>query len=253
MIRSEVDYPDFVARFYDLIYAQVRANADRQFYLRKIAAANGPVLEIGAGTGRIFVDALKRGADIYGLDNSPRMLDILRAKIGPADQARLFLQDVRELNLGRRFDLIIAPFRVFSHLLAVDDQMAALDRVFHHLNEGGLFIFDAYVPNPKMLYEGLDNLADFEGEYTPGKKLARVVSMKADLVNQLSDVSMKFIWQEGEAEVERVFKFRMRFFFRFELEHLIHRSELKLVTIHGDFDETALHSESKEFIVVCQK
>jgi len=67
MKRNEADYPEFLARFYDLIYAKVRNGVDNEFYLRKIAAAKGPALEVGVGTGRIFIEALKRGADIYGV------------------------------------------------------------------------------------------------------------------------------------------------------------------------------------------
>ncbi len=253
MLRNETDYPEFLARFYDLIYAKVRDGVDNEFYLGKIAATKGPILEIGVGTGRIFIEALKRGADIYGLDNSRNMLDILKAKIPPEDHVRIFLQDVRELELGKMFDLIIAPFRVFSHLLRVDEQMAVLNRVFSHLNSGGLFIFDAFVPNLKMLLEGISDQVDFEGEYAPGKKLKRVSSMKADLINQLSDVSMRFLWEEDDRVVAEEFKFQMRFYFRFELEHLIHRSLLKLVTIYGDFNENPLDSGSKEFVVVCRK
>jgi hypothetical protein len=253
MLRNKTDYPEFLARFYDLIYARVRNGVDNGFYLRKIAAAKGPVLEVGVGTGRIFSEALAKGADIYGLDNSRSMLDVLRAKIAPKDQDRIFLQDVRELNLAERFDLIIAPFRVFSHLLTVEEQMAVLNRVFSHLNDQGIFVFDVYVPNLKMLREGIDNQVDFEGEYAAGKKLKRVSSMKADLINQLSDVSMRFLWEEDDRDVEKEFKFQLRFFFRYELEHLVRRSPLQLVAIYGDFDENPLNSGSKEFVVVCRK
>jgi ubiquinone/menaquinone biosynthesis C-methylase UbiE len=58
-------YPDFVARFYDAVYAQVRDGVDNAFYLERMAAAGGPVLEIGVGTGRLFVEA-RRGASTSG-------------------------------------------------------------------------------------------------------------------------------------------------------------------------------------------
>jgi len=48
-------------------------------------------------------------------------------------------------------------------------------------------------------------------------------------------------------------EFQLRFFFRYELEHLVLRSPLKLATIYGDFNETPLNSESREFVVVCRK
>jgi len=252
-MKDEMDYPEYYARFYDLIYAKVRKGVDDQYYLRQILAAGGPVLEIGAGTGRLFIEALKRGADIYGLDNSASMLGVLKPKLAAGDHRRIYHQDARQMRLGRTFDLIIAPFRIFSHLLTVEDQLAVLNGIYDHLSPDGRLIFDLYVPNPKMIVEGLDGLIDFAGEYAPGKMIKRITSMKADLVNQISDVSMRFVWDEEGLEVEREFIFKMRFYFRYELEHLVSRSPLKLVAIHGDFNETPLNRDSKEFIVMGKK
>jgi hypothetical protein len=247
------EYPDFLARFYDVIYAQIRHGIDDEFYFREILSARGPVLEIGTGTGRFFVEALKKGVDIYGLDNSAHMLSVLKSKMPAEHHRRIFLQDARKMELGRTFNLIIAPFRVFSHFLTSEDQLEVLNRISDHLTADGRLIFDLYVPNLKMIMEGLDNEVDFAGEYAPGEKIRRVTSMKADLITQQSDVSMRFIWDEKGREVEREFKFKMRFYFRFELEHLVCRSRLKLAAMYGDYDETPLRSDSKEFIVVCAK
>jgi hypothetical protein len=252
-VGTETHYPECIARFYDVIYAKIRQGVDDEFYLKKILAAGGPVLEIGVGTGRLFAQALEKGADAYGLDNSSSMLGVLKSKIAPEHHRRIFLQDARKMELGRSFDLIIAPFRVFSHFLTIENQLEVLDRVSEHLNAGGRFIFDLYVPNLKMMIEGLDNHVDFEGDYAPGRKVKRITSMKADLVNQQSDVCMKFVWDEDEETIERDFRFKMRFYFRFELEHLIHRSKLGLVAIYGDYNETPLEPGSREFVVVCKK
>ncbi len=68
-------YPDFVARFYDPVYAQVRDGVDNDFYLARMAAAGGPVLEIGCGTGRLLREALRRGIDAWGIDVSLAMAE----------------------------------------------------------------------------------------------------------------------------------------------------------------------------------
>jgi len=246
-------YPAFFARFYDTIYDQVRDATDHQYFMSKILDSKGPVLEIGVGTGRFFMDALNRGANIYGIDISPAMLDILKNKLPEKEHHRIQVQDICTFKLDQKFDLIIAPFRVFMHLLKVEDQFKALDTVYAHLNPGGSFIFDLFVPNLKMLYEGLDQKKDFEGEYESGKKLIRYSSLQADPVNQISHVTFKLLWDEGGNEKAEEWKTDMRFFFRYEIEHLIHRSLLQLVKICGDFNETELNKYSKEFIVVCKK
>ena len=104
-----------------------------------------------------------------------------------------------------------------------------------------------------MLVEGIDNKIDFEGEYEPGKKLKRIVSIKLDLVNQINNVTMKFVWEDNRQEESAEWTFPLRYFFRFELEHLISRSRLKLWKIFGDFQENELSAQSQEFIVICKR
>ncbi len=94
-MKDEAGYPEYFARFYDLIYAKIRQGVDDQNYMRKILAAGGPALEIGVGTGRLFIEALKRGVDIYGLDNSASMLSILKSKIAAEDHRRQKIAPVR--------------------------------------------------------------------------------------------------------------------------------------------------------------
>jgi len=252
MANSKI-YPAFFARFYDTIYDHVRDATDHQYFMQKIMEAKGPVLEIGTGTGRFFLDALNQGADIYGIDVSPEMIKILENKLPEKEHHRLQVQDICTFKLDQKFDLIIAPFRVFMHLLSVEEQRKALNAVYTHLNPGGIFIFDLFIPNLKMLHEGLDQKKDFEGEYEPGKILKRYSSMWADLINQISHVTFKLVWDEDGIEKTEEWKTDLRFFFRYEIEHLVNRSELKLVNIFGDFEEGELNKDSKEFIVVCRK
>jgi SAM-dependent methyltransferase len=246
-------YPDFVARFYDTIYSNLRSGVDSAFYLKKIKEAKGPVLEIGVGTGRLFIPALQSGAEIYGVDVSPSMIEALKAKLDKKYHARIFVQNAAELNLKKKFSLVIAPFRVFSHFIEIKDQLRALNKIHSHLKPKGKFIFDVFVPNLRMLVEGIDNKIDFDGEYEPGKKLKRIVSMKSDLVHQISSVTMKFIWEDKGREKSAEWNFLLRYFFRFELEHLISRSKLKLEKILGNFKDNELSAQSQEFIVICNR
>ncbi len=246
-------YPEFFARFYDTIYQQLRNDADHHFFIEQIMAVGGPVLEVGTGTGRFFMDALEKGADIHGVDLSPAMIHILKKKLPVDHHYRVSVDDVRTMKLDKKFDLVIAPFRVFMHLVEVDDQLKALRNVYDHLNSGGTFIFDCFVPNMKMLSEGLHRVKDFEGEYEPGKKLVRYSSMHADPVNQLMYITFELIWDENGKERKEIWKTEMHFYFRYELEHLISQSPFEQFDISGDFTGSPLKSDSKEFIITCRK
>ena len=248
------NYPEYFAKFYDIIYDEMRDSVDHEYYLQKIQHCKGPVLEIGAGTGRFFKRALDAGADIYAIDVNQSMIDVLTSKINENEHYRVSVQDIRNMKFNRKFELIIAPFRVFQHLINYESQMKALNQVNNYLTETGRFIFDLFVPNLQLLLNGLDRQVDFNGYYEPGKKLKRIVSMKTDLINQISYITMRFEWDDnyGKAKSEE-WDLIMRYFFRYELEYLIRLSNLELANFYGDFHENELNSDSKEFILECRK
>jgi len=247
-------YPDFVARFYDPVYAQVRDGVDNAFYLERMAAARGPVLEIGVGTGRLFAEARRRGIDVRGIDLSPAMIERCRSKLEPADRERVRVADAVHLRPDRRFALVCAPFRVLSHVHDTADQLRLLDAVHDCLEPGGVFLFDLYVPNLALLLNGLPETTDFDGEHAPGRRLRRSVSsLPADLSRQTNRVCMSFLWEEDDGEHRGDWEFEMRFFFRFEIEHLVARSKLALEAIHGDFAGGPLTAGSREYVVACRR
>ncbi len=246
-------YNNSISRFYDVIYEKILDKSGLTFYLEEISKADGPVLEIGAGTGRILVPALKNIADVYGIDQSEFMISELKKKISEKEYNRVSLQDAREFSWNKKFKLIIAPFRMFQHLLNTEDQIKALNRIYEHLEAGGKFIFDVFVPDLVKINIDRNDINDFDGEYEPGKKLQRFVSIKNNYIEQTLDVKFKFVWDENGEQRNNEDKFPFRYFFRYELENLIGRTKFKLENIFGDFQRNQLNNESKDFIIVCFK
>jgi SAM-dependent methyltransferase len=76
MTRIE-DYFDAWSEFYDAELA-ARDPDDVGFYRERASAVDGPVLELGCGTGRITLELLADGVDAYGIDVSAEMLATLR-------------------------------------------------------------------------------------------------------------------------------------------------------------------------------
>ena len=158
------------------------------------------------------------------------------------------------MQLPHRFALILAPFRVFSHVIDVEDQIRFLNRVHEHLEPGGRFIFDLlYVPDLGILRNGIHDQVDFDDEYEKGKRLVRIISSNSDMASQTSNVRMKLKWDENGQKREAEWNFLMRFFFRYELEHLIRLSNLKLEAVYGDYVENPVHKDSKDFVLVCSR
>jgi len=181
------------------------------------------------------------------------MIDVLLTKLDKDQQYRISLQNIIDFSYDFRFDLIIAPFRVLMHLFEKEEQIRAINNVYAHLATGGRFIFDAFVPDLNQLIKGVDNWTDYEGEYEEGKKVRRVVSTTPSLIDQTIDVFFHLEWDEDEEVKQDDWRVPLRFFFRYELEHLIERSNFEKYKILGDYYGNVLGKESKEFVVVCQK
>ena len=155
------------------------------------------------------------------------MISILNSKLNKSQHNRIIIQSITDFSYEFQFDLIIAPFRVIMHLLEKDDQIKALNNVYRYLKPNGKFIFDAFVPDLRQLVNGLDNRTDFEGEYEPGKKLKRIVSTKPELIKQLINIDFRLEWDEDDKTKYEDWNLPLRFFFRYELEHLVERSEFE--------------------------
>jgi SAM-dependent methyltransferase len=244
-------YNQAMVNFYDVIHADY--DEDKKFYLDKILNAGGPVLEIGCGTGRIFCDALKMGADIYGIDQNKLMLEKLKEKINVSQHYRVQVIDALEFISENKFKLIIGPFRMFMHILTVKDQLKFLKNVYENLAENGEFAFNVFNPDLNRIQTGDKENLRFEGEYMPGRILKFYDSSKPDLLNQCQHVTFRFEWDGNGSTKEDTFCFPMRYFFRFELRHLAERAGFKSVNIYSDFNYNESNREGKEFVVVCRK
>ncbi len=144
-----MDVYDEMAEFYDLIYSD---RLDLEFYLREARNARGPVLEVACGTGRILLRLLREGVDAYGIDISEGMLGILARK---AAQEKLPMRaekgDMSAFSLGKRFRLIIVPYRSFLHLPDKQARERALRAFMEHLEPGGRLILHTYNPSREEL------------------------------------------------------------------------------------------------------
>ena len=141
MTSPGYDYHGLIASTWDLWRNETANWSDRGFYLDVIRRCGQPALDIGCGTGRLVLDYAEVGIDIDGVDNSPEMLAICRAKAERLGIApTLYEQDMRALNLPRRYRTIIGSWSVLQLLADVDAARETLQRCFAHLEPGGAFV-----------------------------------------------------------------------------------------------------------------
>lgn len=263
MIGDSSGYDDFVAEFYDhvTLYA---GRTDGEFFARLAAAAPGPVLELGCGTGRVMLPMLRAGAEVCGIDSSRAMLGVCVEKLAREpeplrDRAHLMLADMRDFTLGRHFALAVAPFRSFQHLLSVEDQLACLDRIRVHLSPGGRCVLDLFNPSLAALMDlNRDEVFGQEPPFTmPDGRVVtrghRVVGR--DFGEQTSDVELIYEVSYPDGGRERfVHAFPMRWLYRFEAEHLLARAGFQVEAVYEDYAETPFSGRSGgELVLVARR
>jgi SAM-dependent methyltransferase len=154
---------DRIARLYDPWSRSVVE--DVSFYVaeaKKAPARAGvppdtPVVELGVGTGRIAVPVAEAGIRLIGVDTSPGMLEVCRARAeaaGVADRIDLRLGDFRDPPVTERVALVICPFRAYLHLPDDDaERLDALGAARELLVPGGLLAFDVFAPSAEDVEE----------------------------------------------------------------------------------------------------
>ena len=248
-------YNSVVARYYDATYRYIlESGVDREFYAELASERPGSVLELGCGTGRVLLELVRRGISCVGLDSSQAMLDQLRQKPG-TEKLELVRAQMQAFDLRpRRFQLIYSAFRPFQHLYEVSDQLSCLNAVFEHLEPGGRFAFDVF--NPRLdrlavLSEPEQGDVRFEAH---GTEVVRYVALTRDPVLQLAEATMRFeTKRDGQLIKNEVEHVKMRWFTRYELEHLLARAGFENVVVYGNFDRSEVASDSPELVVVATR
>ena len=125
--------------------------ADLPLWRELAEAAGGPVLDLGAGTGRVALDLAARGHEVTALDQDPALLAALRQRNGAVEAVSA---DARDFALDARFALILAPMQLVQILGGPDARAGMLRRVREHLEPGG--VFAAALADPHEALAGED-------------------------------------------------------------------------------------------------
>jgi len=254
-------YDSVIADFYDASPVVASRHKDVVFYRDVVRQYGGPVLELGCGTGRITLAIAEAGQQITGLDNSEKMLQRATQKVAvlrPEQRQRVTLLtgDMRRFALGQQFQSIIIPFRPFQHLLPVREQLDCLGCVRQHLARGGKLIMDFFQTDAARMHDPEFLKEHFIAEYEmPGGRKVRLSERIAAFhrAEQCNDVEMAFEVTGGDGTTTRnVFAFTFRYFFRYEVEHLLARSGFRVMELWGDFDRSELKDDSPEMIFIAE-
>ena len=118
-------------------------------------AGEGAALEFAIDTGRIAIPLSERGVSVAGIELSTAMIDQLRTK---ADASRIpvMVGDMATASAPGHFSLVYLVYNTISNLLTQEEQVACFRNAARHLDPGGRFVIELWVPDLRRLAPTLE-------------------------------------------------------------------------------------------------
>jgi SAM-dependent methyltransferase len=208
---------------------------DIPFYVDLAREADGPVVELAVGSGRVAVPvARETGRRVLGIDSSPAMLAVARRRTDEAGvELELRESDMRDLTLEEPAALIYVPFRSLGHLPTWRDKRRVFERAAAALRPGGRFAFNAFVFHHAIAARLDGTTQDQNGvvhtiRYAPGDN-------RVDIVRD--DGEPLSLWWATKSE----------------WEGLLDVAGLEVEALYGGFHREPFDDDSLEFVYVARK
>lgn len=228
-------FGNLYSQYYDLLYSD-KDYEKEVAYVNDLIKSNIPlaktILDMGCGTGKHAELFSKKGYSVHGIDLSEEMLKVAETrKIGKEDKLSFSHSSIQNLNLTKKFDVIVSLFHVMSYQNSNDELIKAFEVAKEHLNNGGIFIFDFWygpavlndlpTTRVKRLEDNSINVTRIaEPKLYPSKN---VVNVNYDIF--IKSKNTKDIIEKKELH-------KMRYFFDTELEFICEKIGLTIEKRH---------------------
>ena len=242
---------DPLADLYDVEYTH---DYDVPFWLALAERERGPIVEWGAGTGRIAIPLAAAGHEVTAIELSEQMIK-QGSKKGRV--VKWTHGDMRNSKPRSRYGLAICAFNSFLCLLEIDDALAFLHNAGEHLEPGGLLGIEVSAFSPEELADppgGPELSHDFTRE-TAGGTLDRFSVSRYDPSSQL--LQMRLFYEMygayGELESRRAHDLTIRATGRGELELMLRMAGFQVEAVSGGFEGEDFDAASDHIIVLARK
>lgn len=243
---------EVLSKYYDLEYDQF--DDDLPLYDLFARRADGSILELGCGTGRILESLSSLNFPLTGIDSSAAMLRLADERVGGL--ASLVHMDMTELESARLpnapFSMAFISINTFLHLPDIQSQLATLAGVRKNVNTDGLLLLDIFSPDVQF-FETLASQVqhEFTFRFDDGSRLDKWISRTHDQASQTIENDILFDLTSPDGTVKRTYDhYTTRYVYYFEMEHLLARTGWIIENVYGDYDLSGYDSASERMVIV---
>lgn len=257
-VEESLEFYDAVIRYYDAENAH--KVDDLPFYSMMAANVEGPILDVGSGTGRVVIHLAQEGHQLWGLEPSRPMLARAERKLTILSELgksiTMVEADIMSASFDRQFDLITVSYHAFMHLRTQEDQIAALERFHEWLSPDGLLVID--LPNVGSLFESPDDGSIILERTFIEPESGHVVMQQSVSDLDRAEQMMYITWIYDEIDDSGVVKrtiapLTMHYYFPAEMELLLRVAGLQKVTFYGDYEGGDFDDGCPRMIVVASR
>lgn len=243
------DYAYYYNKFYqNKDYKEEARHID--FFLKKYGKHIHKLIDFGCGTGRHDIELVKMGYQCEGIDISPLMIKIAKENIRENGlNIEFSVANIQNYSSNSKYDAVISLFHVLSYQNENEDIMATFLSARKVLKKGGIFLFDTWYGPGVLSDKPTIRVKEIEEEDV---KLIRIAKPDMNDKKNLVSVNYEILVVDNSTGITKVINeiHNMRYFFRPELEFLLHKSGFELI---DNFDcstlgETDFNSWTSYFI-----
>ncbi|MET9150453.1 class I SAM-dependent methyltransferase [Streptomyces griseoflavus] len=202
-------------------------------------AGGGAALEFAIGTGRVAVPLAGRGVPVTGIDSSRPMVERLRAKAGES-AIPVVIGDMATTTAPGEYTLVYLVYNTISNLLTQAEQVECFRNAARHLEPGGRFVIELWVPELRTLPPGRRATV---WQSAPGR-------IGLDTYDVLRQHVVSHHFRFDETEQARLYRSPHRYIWPSELDLMAQLADFHLESRHADWNEAPFTADSPSHVSV---
>lgn len=247
---------DDYAPYYDWENRQTVGRRDISFWQRMAAPVEGPILELGCGTGRVALPLARHGSRIVGIDRSDSMLTRARMRVQRMklqSRVQLIRGDIRHLPFPQKsFGLVMAPYGILQSLLDEELLSATLKDVNRVLTRDGMFGLELVADLPA--WDEYANRTTLRADRGPhGKPIRLIETVKQDRTNHITRFEQEFVEGRGRSATRKKFKLAFRTLSIPQMVERLERAGLEVSALLGDYQGSSWDLRAEVWIILARK